>query len=78
MVTIEGLPPLLWGMAIGAVPGFLLGHWLRVRQFYTMQMFDPIPWLVVCSVLLLAGMVGTVLPFRRMLRTEAASMLKDL
>ena len=78
MVAIEGLPPLLRGMAIGVVPGVLLGGWLRARQFYTMQMFDPIPWLVVCSVLLLAGMVGTVLPFRRMLRTEAASMLKDL
>jgi predicted permease len=77
MVAGEGLPLLGRGVGVGAILAVLIADWLRSRQFYTMQIFDPVPWFAVACVLLLAGLAGTVLPFGHILRGDAAEMLRE-
>ncbi|MEO8482705.1 MAG: FtsX-like permease family protein, partial [Acidobacteriota bacterium] len=77
MVAVEGFPPLLKGAGLGAGMAVFIGYWLRARSFPTLAPFDWLALLVVSALLPLVGMVGTVLPFRRMLRAEASQMLRE-
>jgi ABC-type antimicrobial peptide transport system permease subunit len=76
-VAVEGLPALLKGLGAGTLIGILAGFWLRSRQFHTLQPFDAIPLLAVGGVLLVAGLAGNLLPFRRLLQREASDLLKE-
>lgn len=78
MVTVEGLPPLARGAGIGAFAAILIGFWLRARQFHTLHPFDPVSLVGVTIVLVLAGLIGTVLPFARLIRRDASTMLREL
>jgi hypothetical protein len=77
MVALEGCAPLLKGTGVGAGIAIMIGFWLRARSFPTLAPFDWLALVVVCSILLLLGLVGTVLPFRGIFRGEASEMIRD-
>ena len=77
MVAVEGAPAFLKGLGAGAVPAVLVGYWLRVRQFPGLEPFQAATWLVVGGVLLLAGLIGTVLPFWDLITRDASAMLRE-
>jgi len=77
MVANEGLPSLANGACAGSFAAVIIAFWLRARQFHSLSPFDPLSLLGVTGVLILAGFIGTILPFRRLIRREASAMLRD-
>jgi predicted permease len=77
MLALEGCPSLLKGAGTGVFLAVFISFWLRARRFPTLNPMDGWAILAVSLVVVLAGLMGTVLPFARTLRTSPSVMLRE-
>jgi hypothetical protein len=74
MLAAEGTRILLTGVAPGIVCGLLLGFALRQRSFPNLEPLDWVALTAVSSLVVFTGLLGAVLPFRRVLQDQYAAL----
>jgi putative ABC transport system permease protein len=76
MVFEQGMRQLLIGLAIGLAASFALTRVLAALVVVQVKPADPVTYLTVALVLILAGAIGSAIPARRAIRVDPIVALR--